>query len=140
MTSSFIKGTYLSVMAGLALSCAVFSSSAAADELVMFEKEGCNWCKIWHRDVGDGYAASKEGLRLPLRRVDLADDRPADLAHIKSVIFTPTFVVMSCGKEKGRITGYPGEMHFYGLLAEVLARLDENPEKTCSSQVSSHPQ
>ena len=53
---------------------------ANAADLLMFETQGCAWCAAWHREVGPGYAKSSEGLRAPLRRVDLADAAKTDVA------------------------------------------------------------
>ena len=39
--------------------------------------------------------------------------------------FTPVFVLIDNGREIGRIRGYPGEDHFWGLLGTLLAKLPE---------------
>jgi hypothetical protein len=59
-----------------------------------------------------------------LRRVDFAGPRPADLAAIPNVVYTPTFVLLEDGKEVGRIVGYSGDEIFWSLLIELFARLD----------------
>jgi hypothetical protein len=38
--------------------------------------------------------------------------------------FTPVFVLVGKGREFGRIRGYPGDVFFWGLLANMLERLD----------------
>lgn len=96
---------------------------AGAAELVMFERRGCPWCLAWHREIGPIYPKTPEGRRAPLRRVDLDGARPNDLAGIRGVVFTPTFVLVEDGQEVGRIPGYPGEAFFWGLLGELLAKL-----------------
>lgn len=96
---------------------------AKAAELVMFEEAGCNWCERWNREIGVLYANTAEGRLAPLRRVSLGAARPADLANISSVTFTPTFVVMEGGKEYGRMVGYPGENFFWPMLKSILSRL-----------------
>ncbi len=98
-------------------------AAARAGELVMFEQAYCDWCEAWDAEVGRIYARTDEGKLLPLRRVDIHEKRPADLAVIGRVRFTPTFVVMEGGREIGRIQGYPGEDSFYGLLGEIIAKL-----------------
>ncbi|MEC9367868.1 MAG: thioredoxin family protein, partial [Pseudomonadota bacterium] len=45
---------------------------------------------------------------------------PAGLPEIRSVVFTPTFVVLHEGREIGRILGYSGEDFFWGLLEKIL--------------------
>jgi hypothetical protein len=96
--------------------------AARADELVMFERAGCGWCERWHSEVGQVYPKSAESARAPLRVVSLDRNRPTDLKTLGPIRYTPTFVVMACGEEKGRITGYPGEAQFWGLLDRILER------------------
>lgn len=98
------------------------AAPAAAAELVMFERRTCPWCRAWLREIGPVYPKTEEGRRAPLRRVDLDEERPADLEHLGRVVFTPTFVLLEDGRELGRIVGYPGEDFFWGMLADLLAR------------------
>lgn len=105
------------------------------DELIMFEQQGCPYCAAWNREVGTIYAKTDEGHNLPLRRVDIADPRPADLRSLKGVIATPTFVVMHCGREFDRITGYIGQDQFWGLLdtdLKALALQEKAAGKNCN--------
>ena len=97
---------------------------AAAAELVMFEAAGCPYCARWNRDVAPIYPKTVEGKRAPLRRVDIAAPRPADLAAIGGVVYTPTFVLMDGGREIGRIVGYGGDEIFWSLLTDLVAKLD----------------
>lgn len=94
----------------------------AADglELVMFERLGCPYCRRWFAEIGPIYARTEEGRAAPLRRVDLAGPRPANLAAVQGLIYTPTFVLVRGGRELGRITGYAGEAFFWGQLQELL--------------------
>ncbi len=86
----------------------------------MFERPGCVYCERWLKEVGPAYAMSEEGRKAPLRRVDLSLGMPKRLEALGRMRFTPTFVVLSCGQEKGRILGYPGEAPFWGLLDRIL--------------------
>ena len=97
---------------------------AAAAELVMFEAAGCPYCARWNRDVAPIYPKTVEGKRAPLRRVDIAAPRPADLAAIGGVVYTPTFVLMDGGREIGRIVGYGGDEIFWSLLTDLVAKLE----------------
>lgn len=97
----------------------LWQTNAMSAELVMFEAADCSWCARWNAEVGIIYAKTEEGREFRLRRVDIHAERPADLAWIKRITFTPTFVLVDNGREIGRVTGYPGEDHFWGLL-EVL--------------------
>ena len=104
----------------LALACI----PARAAELVMFEEAGCVWCAAFDREIAPAYPKTEEGKRAPLRRVDIADPIPPDLAFIAVERLTPLFVLVHNGKEIGRIRGYPGEDHFWGLLGVLIAKLD----------------
>ena len=112
------------VFAAVILSFCLLSVSAAkAAELVMFESEGCDWCEAWDEDIGVAYDKTSEAKIVPLRRVDLDDDRPADLSHLEGLMYTPTFVVMKDGLGVGRIIGYPGEDFFWQLLNEIIEKI-----------------
>ncbi len=97
--------------------------SAHAAELVMFETLGCPWCLAWDAEVGVIYHKTAEGRTAPLRRLDIGDLRPPDLAALPDILYTPTFVLMDGGREVGRIVGYPGEDLFWGLFGALLAQL-----------------
>ncbi|MDI4663078.1 thioredoxin family protein [Xanthobacter autotrophicus] len=92
---------------------------ARASELVMFERRGCAYCLKFDRDVAPIYQKTEEGRRAPLRRVDLSDGVPADVALAQPVRFTPTFVLVDEGREIGRITGYASDEAFWGLLGAL---------------------
>lgn len=89
----------------------------------MFESAGCSWCERWNREVGAIYHRTDEARVAPLRRVDIDGPRPGDLAEISGIVYTPTFVLIENGREVGRILGYPGEAHFWGLLGLELQKL-----------------
>jgi len=88
------------------LSGLLAGAAARAGELIMFEQAYCDWCEAWDEEVGRIYDRTDEGRLLPLRRVDIHEKRPADLAVIGRVRFTPTFVVMDGGREIGLHTSY----------------------------------
>lgn len=93
-------------------------------ELLMVERDGCSWCVAWDREVAPAYAKSAEGRLAPLRRIDIADWRRAGVTFTMPPTVTPTFVLVSDGREIGRITGYPGADFFWGLLDEMLRKLE----------------
>lgn len=111
-------------LAGAVLACQAVWPAAAA-ELVMFERPGCAWCEAFDREIGAVYGKTAEGRLAPLRRVDLTQVIPADLKFIAVERVTPLFVLVDKGREVGRIRGYPGENHFWGLLAALTARLGD---------------
>ena len=59
-----------------------------------------------------------------MRRVDIAQNMPPDLAFLDVERLTPLFVLVDQGREIGRIRGYPGEDHFWGLLGVLIKKLD----------------
>lgn len=93
----------------------------------MFETEGCPWCAAWDREVGVIYDKTDADRQAPLRRVDMDAARPPDLEQIEDIVYSPTFVLMADGREVGRILGYPGEDHFWGLLGVLLKKLEAAP-------------
>jgi hypothetical protein len=93
-------------------------------ELVMFTQRACPWCAAFDREVAPIYPKTPEGARAPLRRVDIDAPLPRDLGFIQVERLTPLFVLVHEGREIGRIRGYPGEDHFWGVLGELVARLD----------------
>ncbi|MCF8478752.1 MAG: thioredoxin family protein [Pseudolabrys sp.] len=109
----------------IALMLAMMPSGLCAAELVMFEKAGCPWCQAFDREIAPIYGKTNEGLRAPLRRVRIDDPLPADLTFVQVERLTPLFVLVDAGHEVGRIRGYPGEDHFWGLLGVLIEKLDE---------------
>jgi thioredoxin-related protein len=101
----------------------VSTVATRAAELVMFEQAGCSHCEQWNKEIGVVYHKTEEGQRLPLRRVDIHDPLPRELAYLVKGRYTPTFVVVDKGREVGRIRGYPGEDFFWGLLGQLIKRL-----------------
>ena len=107
-----------------AMFIALSLSNARAAELVMFEQAGCAWCEAFDREIAPIYGKTEEGQRAPLRRVDIAQNLPADLAFLDVERLAPLFVLVDRGHEIGRIRGYPGEDHFWGLLGVLIKKLD----------------
>ena len=97
--------------------------SSHAAELIMVEQENCHWCHKWDADVGTTYNRTPVGQIAPLRRVDIADPKPSDLAHINLGRATPVFILVEDGAEIGRVRGYPGRETFWMLLKEQLLKL-----------------
>lgn len=95
---------------------------AAAAELVMVTTRGCSFCAAWEREVGVAYPRSAEAARAPLRHVDFRDAKSLPVAS--PVEYTPTFILIDAGRERGRITGYHDAGMFWGLLGGMLAQLE----------------
>ncbi len=77
----------------------------------------------WDDEIGGIYPKTAEAKRAPLRRVDIDEPWPEDLSDIRPDAFTPTFVLVSEGREIDRMRGYAGDEFFWFLLAEMLEKL-----------------
>jgi len=95
-----------------------------AAELIVFEQAGCVWCETFDREIAPIYPKTVEGQRAPLRRVNIDHTLPSDLAFLETERLAPVFVLVEKGQEIGRIRGYPGEDHFWGLLGALIRKLD----------------
>ena len=104
----------------------IICAPARAAELVMFEQAGCAWCEVFDREIAPIYYKTVEGQRAPLRRVNIDQPVPQDLAFIAVERLAPLFVLVDNGREIGRIRGYPGEDHFWGLLDVLLKKIDRD--------------
>lgn len=87
--------------------------------LLMAEEEGCYWCQKWDEEISHIYPKTAEGRAVPLQRYDLHHVAP-DVELAQRVHFTPTFILISNGKEVGRLEGYPGDDFFWPLLAKMI--------------------
>lgn len=116
--------------AWVALSICAMTGSVLAAELLMFEEPGCPWCRRWHAEVGVAYPKTKEGQRAPLRQVSLSSADGLGVTLVAPVRMFPTFVLVDRGREIGRITGYPGADFFWGMLTELMTKLDKGA--TCT--------
>jgi len=124
MTPRAARRSFVLGLAAAGLAPALAGAEPVRAELVMFERDGCPWCQRWHQEVGVGYPKSDEGQRAPLRV--LRDPAPSAVrASLKAPLtMAPTFVLVAGGREVGRIVGYPGADFFYGLVGELLKKLD----------------
>jgi len=114
------------------------AQAACAAELIMFEQKGCVWCQRFDREIAPAYDKTTEGKRAPLRRHDFAKPLPPDLSFVARERFTPVFVLVDNGREFGRIRGYPGDTFFWGLLANLIEKLDRG-EATAPENVGNMP-
>lgn len=113
----------LFALALLSLGLLLPAFPAAAAELIMFRRAGCPYCAAWDRSIGPIYPRTELSRRAPLRLLDLDHDAPAGVALKTPVRFTPTFVLVSDGREIGRIEGYAGEDFFWALLERLMLKL-----------------
>lgn len=112
----------------LAGSLALLSPTVAvAAELLMLEQPGCVWCARFNAEIAPAWPKTDEGRRASLRRVDITQPWPDDLADIARERFTPTFVLVNNGVELGRLRGYVGDEFFWYRIGELLDRLPKEP-------------
>lgn len=101
------------------LMVALPASASAETFLLMAEEDGCYWCEKWNEEIAHIYPKTTEGKIAPLKRYDLHDEKP-DVEFKQRVHYTPTFILVQKGEEIGRIEGYPGDDHFWGLLTMLF--------------------
>jgi hypothetical protein len=111
----------LSFLFSLSLSA---SAASSACQLIMFQTPSCAWCQAWEREVGVIYDKTTESRVAPLRRIDVRKHIPSDVHMLEPIVYTPTFLLLNRDREVGRITGYLGEDHFWGLLGVLLDKQD----------------
>ena len=99
----------------------VFPVPGTAAELLMVREDTCPWCTVWDEEIGPIYPKTQEGKFAPLVHVDLGESID-DTRILKSVIYTPTFILVENGVEIARLEGYPGEDFFWPLLEEMLSK------------------
>jgi thioredoxin-related protein len=114
---------FVSAIAAQALAILAAALPAAAAELVMLEQPGCVWCARFNAEIAPAWPKTEEGRLAPLRRVDITQDWPDDLAGVPKERFTPTFILMEGGAEIGRLRGYVGNEFFWYRIGELLAKL-----------------
>jgi hypothetical protein len=106
-----------------AIAIVQLGSPAMTAELLMLEQPGCVWCARFDAEIAPAWPKTPEGKRAPLRRVDITEAWPEDLAAVQKERFTPTFVLMEGGKEIGRLRGYVGDEFFWYRIGELMANL-----------------
>ena len=107
----------------LGLLCLFVPLANHAAELLMIEEPGCVYCDRFNREIAPAYPKTSEGRKAPLRRLQLDDPFPAELANVRAATVTPTFILVDDGREIDRLVGYPGDEYFWFLLGEMLEKL-----------------
>ena len=111
--------TYVSLLA--------FAAPARAElSLLMFERDGCPYCRQWDREIAPIYGKTPEGQSAPLTRLDIHEPLPDGVTVDRAPQFTPTFVLLEDGVEVGRIEGYPGDAFFWALLDGLIAETERD--------------
>lgn len=123
----------LALLGWLALAmCGWTAPASASAELIYIHEPGCPYCRKWEREIGPAYPNTDEGRRAPLRTIHIKELSAAGLALMRPARYTPTFILVEKGVEIGRIEGYPGEDHFWGLLDRLVEKLDPPADGTTS--------
>ena len=117
------------IVAALAVLWAMAANAAPAElQLLMFERDGCSYCRQWNEEIGPAYPRTAEGAAAPLRRIDIAQPLPVGITLTgRPPVFTPTFVLLREGAEVARIEGYAGDEFFWVLLARMLSEAGWTP-------------
>ena len=102
------------------------AANVNAAELLMATRENCAYCKAWEIQVGAGYHKTAEGRIAPLRRIHISEFPRLPYSFREPVRYTPTFILVQDNAEIGRILGYSDEAMFWGLLDQLLNRLDRD--------------
>ena len=105
----------------------ILPALVVAAELLMVREDNCPWCVVWDEEIGPIYPKTPEGKFAPLMHVDLGESID-DTRILKSVIYTPTFILIENGVEIARLEGYPGEDFFWTLLEEMLLKKTDYQE------------
>jgi len=94
------------------------ASLSSRRQLIVFEAEGCVYCRVFRRDVLPEYEQlHSDGLPIRFLDVNEIGSLESDLASPLTVV--PTAVVMVDGREVGRITGYTGKAPFLQMVRAI---------------------
>lgn len=117
-----VRSCLAALIAVLAMLWTMGSIAAAGQfQLLMFERDGCSYCRRWNEEIGPAYPKTAEGQAAPLHRLDIKAPLPSGVTLTgRHPVFTPTFVLLSGGTEVGRIEGYAGDEFFWVLLDRLL--------------------
>ena len=92
--------------------------AVAETRLVMVTSDHCPFCRAWERDVGVIYDRSPYAPNMPLTRVEIGAPLPDDIVLAGPVIGTPTFLIVSDGREIDRQRGYDDAEMFWWWLSD----------------------
>ena len=92
---------------------------ASQRELIIFEAEGCVYCRVFRRDVLPEYEQLDGSGGLPIRFLDVNEIGSLESGLASPLTIVPTAVVMVDGREVGRITGYMGKAPFLHMVRAI---------------------
>ncbi len=115
-------------------SIALTSLQVSASELLMVEEKSCYWCERWDQEISAIYPKTSAGQYAPLRRVGI-NALPNEIRFNRSVMFTPTFILIDNDAGLARIEALSWRRFFWPLL-RVLWRLTPRSKKTNDDETS----
>jgi len=92
--------------------------AVAETRLIMVTSDHCPFCRAWERDVGAIYDRSPYAPNMPLTRVEMGAPLPDDIVLTGPVMGTPTFLIVSDGREIDRQRGYDDAEMFWWWLSD----------------------
>ena len=92
--------------------------AVAETRLIMVTSDHCPFCRAWERDVGAIYDRSPYAPNMPLTRVEMGAPLPDDILLTGPVLGTPTFLIVSDGREIDRQRGYDDAEMFWWWLSD----------------------
>lgn len=120
--AALVRRRVLAIPLLAALGWALPGAAAAELRLIMFELEGCPYCRAWHAEVGDAWPLTPEGQAAPLTVLSIRAAPPEGIVLAEPVRVAPTFVLLRDGTEVARITGYADEGFFWSLAGQMIVR------------------
>lgn len=96
---------------------------ATSDQLIVFEDDGCIYCRLFRRDVLPRYQTSRRAKSLPIHFVSVRQSEGLRRRLNAPLSVVPTFVVMRNGREIGRIDGYTGPGPFFRLIRRIVGHV-----------------
>jgi hypothetical protein len=99
---------------------------AIAAQLIVVEDSRCEACVRFEGSVGNSYNSTPQGRKAPLRRVNIANKVPSDLARIPfhgSIRGTPVFLLIDHGRVIGTFDGFATAAVFWQKIDDLLRRV-----------------
>ena len=97
------------------------SQAQAELSMVMVSQPGCYYCRKWLNEIAPIYPKTDLGKTAPLAHIDIKDS--GQIALLRPVVFTPTFLFVRGGKELARIEGYTSEDFFWALGEQYVGEI-----------------
>lgn len=90
---------------------------ASQRELIIFQAEGCVYCRVFRREVLPEYAKVYGSGGMPIKFLDVNEIGSLESALASPLTIVPTAVIMAGGREVGRISGYTDKTVFLQMVS-----------------------